>query len=138
MDPPPTIQYGRNFKIELMSRAINIISLSTTYMYLFGSMENKPPYSIFQYSTYNYICIHKRYIKTVVQCSCFPGNAMMLKTLGLFLLLLLLPAPLHCKLILSTNPSKPVQNEGSQAEIVNSSLQRFDSFTLCARYGIAS
>ena len=61
---------------------------------------------------------------------------MIVRALGL--LLFLHPAPLHCKLILSTNPSKPVQNEGSQAEIVNSSLQRFDSFTLCARYGIAS
>ena len=58
---------------------------------------------------------------------------MMLKTLGLFLFLLL-QVPLHCKLILSTNLSKPVQNERSHAEIVNSSLQRFDSFTLCARY----
>ena len=42
--------------------------------------------------------------------------------------------PLQCKLILSTNASKPVQNEGSHAEILNSSLELFDNFTLCARY----
>ena len=57
---------------------------------------------------------------------------MIFQTLGL--ILFLYPAFLHCKLILSTNASKPVQNEGSHAEILNSSLQRFDNFTLCARY----
>ena len=60
---------------------------------------------------------------------------MMLQPLGLFLFLYVVS--LQCKLILSTNASKLVQNEGSYAEIVNSSLQRFDNFTLCARYGIA-
>ena len=56
---------------------------------------------------------------------------MMLQTLGLFLILH--TVPLHCKLILSTNSSKPVQNDGSHAEILNTSLQSFDNFTLCAR-----
>ena len=60
----------------------------------------------------------------------------MLQALGLFLILQL--DPLYCKLILSTNSSKPVQNEKSHAEILNTSLQSFDNFTLCARYGIAS
>ena len=56
----------------------------------------------------------------------------MLPTLGLFLILHL--APLHGKLILSTNASKPVQDERSHAEILNTSLQSFDNLTLCARY----
>ena len=62
---------------------------------------------------------------------CFMTLRMMLQTLGLFLFLHVVP--LQCKLILSTNVSKLVQNEGSQAEIVNSSLQKLDNFTLCAR-----
>ena len=61
-------------------------------------------------------------------------ETMMLQPLGLFLFLYVVS--LQCKLILSTNASKLVQNEGSYAEIVNSSLQRFDNFTLCARYRI--
>ena len=57
---------------------------------------------------------------------------MRLKTLGLFLFLLLL-VPFHCKLILSTSKPHPSQ---SHAEILNTSLQRFDNFTLCGRYRI--
>ena len=56
----------------------------------------------------------------------------MLQTLGLFLILPVVP--LHCKLILSTNASKPVQHWRSYAKILNSSLQSVDNFTLCARY----
>ena len=62
-----------------------------------------------------------------------------LKTLGLFLFLLLL-VPFHCKLILSTSGSgkepRAVHPSQSQAEILNTSLQGFDNFTLCARYRI--
>ena len=54
--------------------------------------------------------------------------------LTLALVLFFYSVPLQCKLILSTNASKPVQNEGSHAEILNSSLERFDNFTLCARF----
>ena len=57
---------------------------------------------------------------------------MMIQTLGLFLFLNLVQ-DFHCKLIISTNSSKPVQNERSQVEVLNSSLERFDNFTLCAR-----
>ena len=59
---------------------------------------------------------------------------MRLKTLGLFVFLLLL-VPFHYKLILSTIPSKPHPGQ-SHAEILNTSLQRFDNFTLCARYRV--
>ena len=59
---------------------------------------------------------------------------MMLQKLGLFLIPNLVP--LHCKLILSTKASKQIQNERSHAEILNTSLQSFDNFTLCARYPI--
>ena len=87
-------------------------------------MENK---HIHKLSTY----IVQQYIHKSVRVHL----TMMLKTktLGFFLFLRLL-VPLHSKLILSTNRFKPVQNERSNAEILNSSLQRFDSFTLCARY----
>ena len=62
---------------------------------------------------------------------------MMLGTLGLFLFFH--PVPFHCKLILLSNASELVRNEESQshAEILNTSLQRFDNFTLCARYRIS-
>ena len=60
---------------------------------------------------------------------------MRLKTLGLFLFLLFL-VPFHCKLILSSDPSKPHPSQ-SYAEILNTSLQRFDNFTLCGRYRIS-
>ena len=60
---------------------------------------------------------------------------MRVKTLELFLFLLLL-APGQCKLILSTDPSKPVHPYQSYAQILNTSLQRFDNFTLCGRYRI--
>ena len=59
---------------------------------------------------------------------------MMLGTLVLFLFLH--PDSLHCKLILVSNASELVLNEESHAEILNTSLQRFDNFTLCARYPI--
>ena len=59
---------------------------------------------------------------------------MMLQTLGLFLLLQ--PVALYCKLILLSNASELVMLEEIHAEILNTSLQRFDNFTLCARYGI--
>ena len=57
----------------------------------------------------------------------------MFQKLGLFLFFRVVP--LECKLILSTEASKPVQDEGSHAEILSTSLQSFDNFTLCARYG---
>ena len=53
---------------------------------------------------------------------------------------LLLLVPFHCKLILSTSGSgkepRAVHPSQSQAEILNTSLQGFDNFTLCARYRI--
>ena len=65
----------------------------------------------------------------------------MVRALGL--LLFLHPAPLHCKLILLSptppslfNASELAQTAESHAEILNTSLQRFDNFTLCARYRI--
>ena len=64
---------------------------------------------------------------------------MVVLTMILLLLFLFLhPVPFHCKLILSSNTFELVQNEKSQshAEILNTSLQRFDNFTLCARYRI--
>ena len=54
------------------------------------------------------------------------------------LFLFLYPVHLQCKLILLSNASELVHDEESHAQLLNSSLQRFDSFTLCARYGIAS
>ena len=56
---------------------------------------------------------------------------MKFQTNVMFLMLQLVP--IQSKLILSTDDSKPVQNERSQAEILNSSLKNFDNFTLCAR-----
>ena len=59
---------------------------------------------------------------------------MLLQIVGLFFFLHLVP--LHCKLILSTKASSLVQNEESHVEILHTSLQRFDNFTLCARSDI--
>ena len=56
----------------------------------------------------------------------------MLEIFGFFLFLHL--TPLHCKLILSTTSgSEMFQAERSLAEILDTSLQAFDNFTLCAR-----
>ena len=50
------------------------------------------------------------------------------------LFLFLYPVHLQCKLILLSNASELVHNEESHAQLLNSSLQRFDNFTLCGRY----
>ena len=79
------------------------------------------------------------YIESVVDIRL----TIMVRTLELFLFLFLHPVSLHCKLILLSNASKLVnyphwenKESHSYAEILNTSLQRFDNFTLCARYRV--